>query len=320
MNTSAILSNSSMYTEQAFIGEVQRSFATIKGKNSWAAKYFELEMPNNSTSVAANLSAKRCWQLYVASRDNSLGFLLLGEVSMRSKLALVQNFGLTSAHGHEDDEPWLSPWLGFDPKKGSGDPNLRKVDQATLDANANRHLQTLQGSGSILSDRLWTPLMNDAWLLGGVHKKQSFHLVTEGLGEQKLLAAMDSLRKPAIFEQRITAFGSLHGGTSPVARKIEAAWLQWFRDNPQYLYESWGPRVLTRELIGLMTFGYTPEFTRQELAFSCGNAALSASATIDAYSSALNTLGFHQGNDVAAKARVLKALSTWLFGQPDALQ
>src|SRR5262245_55648527 len=105
-----------MYTQKPiFVDEVRHLFPTLLAKNSWAKKYFEKEIPQHSTLIG-DISADRCWDLYVASRDNSLGFLLLGEVSMRSKLALVQNFGLTSAYGHEEDEPWLSPWLGSDIK------------------------------------------------------------------------------------------------------------------------------------------------------------------------------------------------------------
>lgn len=308
-------------SKQEFVTEVERDYATIKGQNSWAKKYFELEMPSNSAPVHAEVSADRCWNLYVASRDNALQTLLLGEVSMRSKLALVQNFGLTSAYGHEDDEPWLSPWLGTPLKDPIGaQSKLTNIDPATLDPKKNAHLKNLQGSGSILSDRLWTPLMNDAWVLGGVHTKQNFHLVTEGLGEQKLVAAMDTLKSQEVFERTRAKFGALHTPyTAQAPALIQEAWRQWFIDNPRCLYEAWGPRVLVRELIGLMTFGYEPAFTRQELAFQCAAPTLANNATVGAYSDALNTLNFHQGADPIAKRTVLKALSKWMFGRDDAL-
>jgi hypothetical protein len=311
--------------KQTFLDEVKKIYPTICGQNSWAKKYFELEMPNNCIAVHADVSAERCWGLYCASRDNALQFLLLGEVSMRSKIALVQNFGLTSASGHEDDEPWLSPWLGSDtgPLSTSQAKAMATVDPATLDAKKNVHLKPLQGPGSILSDRLWTPLMNDAWLLGGVQTQQSFHLVTEGLGEQKLVAAMNQLAGQASFEQTRAKFGASPavGAHAPKMPKlIQDAWRQWFVDNPNYLYESWGPRVLARELIGLMTFGYKPEFTRYELGFRCEDVAQANNSTISAYSEALNNLQFHQGSDPVAKNTVLKALSTWLFGKDDVLK
>lgn len=311
-----------MYTDKAvFIEEIKKHYPTIRGQNSWAKKYFELEMPLLGPQVEKEVSAERCWLLYLASRDNTLGMLLLGEVSMRSKLTLVQNFGLTSAHGHEDDEPWLSPWLGSDLKDPVGaKKNLTGINPNTLDANKNRHLTKLQGSGSILSDRLWTPLMNDAWLLGGVHKRQGFHLVTEGLGQEKLNEAFSVITKKVLFEATRTKFGNAatayQSDHSTAIRKI---WNQWFLDNPKCLYESWGPRVLVRELIGLMTFGYQPVFSRQELVFECNDASKAEGATIWAYSEALNALSFHQGNDPSAKSKVLKAFSTWFFGKDNAL-
>lgn len=308
-------------SKKEFVDEVNRDFATIKGQNSWAKKYFELEMPSNSAPVHAEVSAERCWRMYVCSRDNALQTLLLGEVSMRSKLALVQNFGLTSAFGHEDDEPWLSPWLGTALKDPVGaQAKLTNVNPLTLDEKKNAHLKGLQGSGSILSERLWTPLMNDAWLLGGVHTQQNFHLVTEGLGEDKLVAAMDALKDKEKFERTRAKFGNLHRpNTAQVPLAIREAWRQWFIDNPRCLYEAWGPRVLVRELIGLMAFGYEPAFRRQELGFQCVNPTSAMNATVGAYSDALNTLLFHQGADLGAKRTVVSALSKWMFGRDDAL-
>lgn len=303
--------------KQEFIGEITREYATIKGQNIWAKKYFEYEMPGHSLSQQAEVSAQRCWSLYTASRDNALGFLLLGEVSMRSKMDLVQNFGLTSAFGHEDDEPWLGPWLGSEIKNPLEVQDLlSNIDPTTLDARNNAQLRGLQGPGSILSERLWTPLMNDAWLLGGVHKQQSFHLVTEGLGEGKLVPALDALRDPAG-----ASSAEVPGSNdTSLSARVQGVWRQWFVDNPQYLYEHWGPRVLARELLGLMSFGYQPEFTRQELGFRCADAQRATGAKITAYSEALCGLGFHKGNDPAARSAVLKALSVWLFGRDDVLK
>lgn len=316
-----------MYTQkQMLIDEVRHLFPTVLAKNSWAKKYFEKEIPQHSDPIE-EVSAERCWNLYAASRDNALGFLLLGEVSMRSKLALVQNFGLTSAYGHEDDEPWLSPWLGRDLKDPvEAKKYLGAIDPATLDAKKNAALQRLQGPGSILSDRLWTPLMNDAWLLGGVHKQQTFHHVTDGLGELKLIAALNKLTNPEMtkklaFEATRARFGkAVQSAKAPIQARIDAAWRDWFVDNPHYLYESWGPRVLTRELIGLMSFGYRPEFTRQEMLFVSANPKAAEDATFTAYSSALERLGFHDGPDPSAKRSVLKALSKWLFGDATVLK
>lgn len=308
-------------SKQQFVAEVTNAYSSIKAKNSWANKYFELEMQGIGPKTEKDISARRCWKLYLASRGNALGVLLLGEVSMRSKHALVQNFGLTSAFGHEDDEPWLSPWLGTALKDPiAAQPRLAGIDPRTLDETKNIHLQPLQGGGSILSDRLWTPLMNDAWLLGGVHARQSFHLVTEGIGEQKLVAAMEKLQHKEKFERSRANFGGLHAPyTATVPAQIKEVWRQWFIDNPHCLYETWGPRVLVRELIGLMSFGYQPNFSRHELAFECVDETKAGNATIEAYSNHLELLHFHDGITHLTKESVLKAFSQWMFGRSDAL-
>ena len=302
-----------MYSKTEFISEVTRLYPTIEGQNSWAKKYFALEMPVSGSTVA-EVNAARCWELYCKSRDNGLGFLLLGEVSMRSKLALVQNFSLTSAHGHEDDEPWLSPWLGSPAPSGADPLKLGKMPASTLDEKKNAHLKGLQGPGSILSDRLWTPLMNDAWLLGGVQKRQSFHLVTEGLGEARHTKRLDGLRGKEKLEKTILKYGTVQPNQKTVAEQVKDVWKMWFTENPQYLYETWGPRVLVRELIGLMTFGYEPEFSRQQLGFTSVNTGAADGSTITQYTDALNNLKFHQGADPLAKRTVLAALSLWMFG------
>lgn len=312
-----------MYKEDEFCREACLKYPEIKSKNSWAKKYFELEMPSSRQPVnEADISAKRAWNLYRASLNNRLGLLLLGEVSMRSKLALVQNFGLTygQGSGHETEEPWLSPWLGFDASKSAKPSEMAKVPGSTVSAEAIRQnkargLQALSGSGSVLSDRLWTPLMNDAWLLGGVHKRQEFHLVTEGLGQQKLVASLEKVKREKDFAKRIERFGTSVKKAKTTETEV---WLAWFNDNPQYLFETWGPRVLVRELIGLMTFGYKPNFSLQELGFYCADTGAAEQATITRYFEALNSCQFHQGS--GGKTEVLKKLSDWLFGRENALR
>jgi len=98
--------------KKSFLFDVVNVYSKTIKRNPWAKKYFELEMPHDPIQHADE-NAKRAWSIYLASKNNQLGLLLLGEVSMRLNQYLVQNFGLTTAHGHETDEPWLSPWLGF---------------------------------------------------------------------------------------------------------------------------------------------------------------------------------------------------------------
>jgi hypothetical protein len=83
------------------------------------------------------------------------------------------------------------------------------------------------------------------------------------------------------------------------------------------LFERWGPRVFAREAVGLMTFGYQPVFSDQELGFQCVNAAAATGATFRQYLGALSAINFHLGS--AGRNTVLGALSNFLFGDPNLL-
>ena len=267
-----------MYTINSMYNELAPLIPLYRQDNSWAINWFA---PVNADNIL------EAFRLYKATYQNSLGLLLLGEEGMRKKQDLVINFGLTSAHGPEDAEAQFLNSLIPERQRLGG-------------ANAPKMI----GPGSILSDRRWTPLLNDAWLLGGVHRQQDFHHVAEGVGS----VAFD------IVAERRAAFGAAAAqyNKTPIEK-----WRRWFLRNPQILYESWGPRVFTREALGLMTFGYRPVFSEHELGFRCANSQLAAGATFRAYFDALHALGFHQG--VAAKQTVLTALSNYFFNDPNVL-
>ncbi len=305
-----------MYTQKAvLLKEISELYDKTINKNVWAKAYFDIEMPANQ-SLHASICADRCWRLYNASKNNMPGCLLLGEVSMRQKLKLVQNFGLTSAHGHEDDELWLSPWLGTTLKKGASKESMFPgIDVNTLEASQYSNLRKLQGKGSILSDRLWSPLMNDVWLLGGVHSQQDFHLVTEGLGNTNFISELQDIPKQTKIGAK-QLYEKTHGHKIPFSNAnatILDKWNVWFLNNPQYLYESWGARVLTRELIGLMIFGYRPKFTQHELLFYCSIQRKSQQATLTEYYHALEKIGFYNSRDLHLRNNVKNTIYKWLF-------
>ena len=176
--------------------------------------------------------ALNAWRLYQQASTNALGMLLLGSAKIRKDAVLVSNFGMTSAGGITDpEEVALVKALEAERTDQRAAPGLRDAPDVL-------------GPGSILNDKNWTPLLNDSYILGGVHGEHEFHL------------AEDSAN---------VYFESLGGQLTPKER-----WQSYFRTHQDAVWDTTRqvPRILARELIGLKTFGYRPQFFLEQLSFS----------------------------------------------------
>jgi hypothetical protein len=226
------------------------------------------------------------WRLYRCASTSSLGMLLLGSAKIRKDETLLLNFGATSGSGASDAEEQRLV------------AELERARSAMRSAPGLQDAPKVLGHGSILSDQKWTPLMNDCFILGGVHAAFEFHLAEDG-------AAAFFARNPPT-----PATIAAPGGHAA------AAWEQFFKANPQLLCNQGLPRVLARELVGLSTFGYRPRFLNQQLSFYCAHPGQAKGATFSAYLDAIQAAGF-AGNHVQ---RVLDTVSTFLFGRKDVLR
>jgi len=227
-------------------------------------------------------------------RSVSLGGLmpLLGDAKIRQDGTLVGNFGLASGSGSEDQ---------------------KMIDKLNKDRKDIAHKSIapaipVSGSGSILNDKKWSPLVNDSFILGGVHRGMEFHLALQDFDQfdQEL-------------QNRRQAFG-------PVAPQYAAArvrtpeyyqqkWKVYLIANPEVLWNgSFAcPRIFARELIGLKTFGYVPSFNFGGLGFRPGSGG--GNADFFQYLTALREAGFA----TLDKARILSSISGFLFGDAKGL-
>jgi hypothetical protein len=226
------------------------------------------------------------WRLYRAAYDTHLGMLILGSAKIRSDPTLVGNFGVTSAGGLEKEEDLQLLKL------------LEDKRSAQRKAPALSDAPKVLGQGSILNDKNWTPLLNDAFIIGGMHAGHEFHVAED--------AAHQHLR---MLEQR-QARG---GRSSSDAEK----WADFFKTHSDILWMSTAgvPRIFARELVGLSTFGYAPEFKPQQLSFRCADRDKAGRASFVGYLDAVEAAGFRSGSSRS----VLGALSKFLFGRADAL-
>lgn len=94
------------------------------------------------------------WRLYSNARANALGMLLLGGADLRDDDDLLANMGTTAA---------------VPAQNGRG---------ATTFA---RRASASNTTGSVLKERYWWPMKNDAWVIGGLHGLAEFHLAAPSI-------------------------------------------------------------------------------------------------------------------------------------------
>ena len=92
-------------------------------------------------------------------------------------------------------------------------------------------------------------------------------------------------------------------------------WRSFFHANPGVFWDSTAkiPRVLARELIGLMTFGYEPVLSPYQLSFLPKQGA--PTADFNQYLNVLRQAGYFARDETA----LLHRISQFLFGSPTAI-
>jgi hypothetical protein len=161
-----------------------------------------------------------------------------------------------------------------------------------------------------LSDDKWTPILNDALMLGSIECGCGFYL---GLNSVERAAWIAGGFDADAFG--IASSGNFGGAVAPAGDRFRSKWLTFMRQQPQILWRGGVPRVFARELIALKTFGYLPIFSKLGLAFEPPAVPPAEAVTFSNYIEKLNTLRFHE-ND---KPRVMGAISEFLFNDATAL-
>jgi hypothetical protein len=262
--------------------------AAARTLDLYEKEYAWFKWPDRKTSV------QHAWKLYRAAATNQLGMILLGDAKIRTNAALLMNFGLTSGSG-----------------VAAGD-ELKQIErlmagrQQLVGRHSGAAVQVL-GPGSILNDQNWSPLMNDALILGGVHTAQDFHWAEEGFDRFAMVGAQEFIQRREVFNQ---------GTAAPVALRRDQKYYQdkWkhYLLGQSNFWSGGFARIFARELIGLKTFGYRAVCTEQEVLFTPGGAA---AATFDTYLHGLRAVNFGNNDRVS----INRAIGEFLFGDPAAL-
>jgi len=289
-----------------FAGQITALSTRYRDENAWFG------FPGN-TGTGGPAWSRGTWLEFIiaayklyknASAGGDARMTVLGDTKIRSDPKLVFTFGMVAnaAAPQEEQDKALVRDL------------IAQRNLVAADASAAATAIPLLGSGGILSAERWSPMLNDAMMIGGIEKHQEFHL---GLSVDEQ-AAWDNLRQrrpgAAEFAQRQATFGT--STVAPRALKLEPAqemWLRMFIEQPRMLWENGTPRVFARELMALKLFGYKAEFHLEQLSFYWASGGQAPS--FKNYLDGLREVDFHNRN----QTRVFAALSEFLFGNAEVL-
>lgn len=292
----------------SFFFEAYSCFRRYGEDNKWfgwqsSGDQFDLTAPVTYIFAAYAAYEKVC--------GNETKMLVLGDNKLRTDEDMVANFGLSSARGIQPPDR-SQPKDKYEAelanlKKFIADLENRREAESSLEPvvppppwNPDAKVKVVipvVGKGSILSTAKWSPLLNDAFIMAGAHRECEFFLGLVG-------KEADDFNKSA------------------APQGAAELWKLFFKKNGDMLWNSsingaeGVPRVLLRELIGLKTFGYKPQFDARQLGFKISDKKASDGATISGYLDVLKANRF----DAFDKAKLLGLVGTYLFEDADALK
>eukprot|EP00903_Cladosiphon_okamuranus_P001015 g1013.t1 len=253
---------------------------------------------------------RAAYLLYRATGRNALKHVLLGGTNIRKSREYIMNFGVTAANGIQDPETEDAVQYT---EQERADIVTRPRDFPPM--NADNRVISAQKVGSILSEKRWTPILNDALIIGAATGNQNFMIALEPY-EQGLWRECEATLRPALVRLRDQYAQRFGGNPSDefVRNTQEYRHMVWQRFFSWNLGMFWdtnynNPRVLTRELLGLAMFHYKVELGDRQIGFRprLGH----PDPTFAAYVNGLRNLRFHDGT---ARARIMRAVSTFLLG------
>jgi hypothetical protein len=292
----------------AFFNEAYCSFRRYSEDNAW----FGWQQPGDAFDLSAPVTyIFAAYAAYEKVCDNEMKILVLGDSKLRTDEDMVANFGLSSARG-------IQPPDRSQPKE-KYEEELKKLQKFVEDMTDRRKREAspepvvpppvwkpdakvtkvipFVGSGSILSTAKWSPMLNDSFIMAGAHRQCEFFLGLVG----KEADNFDTLAAP---------------------QGAQELWKLFFNKNGDMLWNSsvnggtGVPRVLLRELLGLKTFGYKPQFDKRQLGFKITDKKAADSASITGYLDVLKANGFEEFK----KHELMEMVGTYLFDDANALK
>lgn len=283
-----------------FRREIEALVTIYRDDNRWVGTWRNASWNNDHTMY---LFQRAAYRLYEATGRNELRYVLLGGTGIRMSRELILNFGVTSANGIQD-----APTVGEVDFTNQARRGAAAQPRPQAAANPDDRVIPAQGFGSILSEKDWTPILNDALIVGSVSARHEFMLALEPK-ERGIFRESEASVRTALHKRRP---GAMLG-----PEEWRDVWLKVFRGNIGMFWDVQRniPRVLARELVGLSIFGYRVKLTGQGVGFEPpGNDV--PDPTFANYVQALRRIGFHRPG---ARARIMREISGFLVNDDQAL-
>ncbi|MDG2385068.1 MAG: hypothetical protein P8N76_25580 [Pirellulaceae bacterium] len=279
------------FTNQLFDLKVQ-----YRQDNAWVGNWNESW--NNEAVMTRFIGF--AYTLCAATARNALKLTVLGGTEIRLDETYVRNFGVSAANEIQDNE--TERWVREEQTRR----DQRAMNPHPSSRNPDRSPAPVTVVESILSEKGWTPILNDSLILGAITAGQDFAL---GLtpAEQADWNAMNGAKanKTAVVATRF--------GDTPA---LIIAWKSFLNSQKRMFFFPWGgPRVLTRELLGLSYFGYRPEFSWHQIRFHAG-AGKRVFHDFRTYLQKLSDVGFHEPTN---QAKIMETISMYLFNDRTAI-
>jgi hypothetical protein len=295
-----------------FKREIDALVTIYRQDNAWVGKWkgaswnFEFHMYHY---------IRAAFRLYRATAENRLKYVLLGGTEIRKNAEYILQFGVTAANGIQDDETVQGVSQADAFRTG-----VVTAPRAQAAVNPDNRIIQAQGGGSILSERGWTPILNDALIIGSATAQHDFVIALDQY-EQGIWRECEASLKPHLARMHARYAGRF-GGNPPESflKNTEEyrlmVWQRFFSWNMQMFWDTKLniPRVLTRELLGLSMFGYEVKLGDKQIGFKPNTNA--PDPTFAAYVNGLRALRMH---DSRARSNIMQALSTYLLGDNHAI-
>ncbi|MCD0458181.1 hypothetical protein [Roseiconus lacunae] len=263
--------------------------------NAWFANFEDWTQEEILTTLI-----NAAYKLYAATASNALELTLLGGTEIRTDSQLVRSFGVTAANGIQDEAT----------RKIVRQEFLRRDAAAKqrylLSRNRRVRATPVTKIGSILSEKKWSPILNDTLIIGAATFGQVFKLA---------LTQNERADWEARHGKKVTRYAVLRSQFD--IDECKQAWKEFFQMNTGMFFndDDGNPRVFARELIGLCAFGYRPEFSWHQLGFYRQKTGKRITPTFRRYVDALAEVNFQERDRDA----IMEKLGDFLFGDRKAI-
>ncbi|MEM9586219.1 MAG: hypothetical protein AAGA03_02965 [Planctomycetota bacterium] len=283
------------FTEQIFDTDLRRDY---RDDNRWV----ETMIGNWSDETVMTNFIGCAYKVYSATATNALQLTILGGTEIRFDDSMIRNFGVTAANGTQDAE--TSKYVRQEIRRRRMRSHNQNEKRPFLSNAPHRRITPVKGVGSILSEKGWTPILNDALIIGAINARQEFAIA---------LTPKEQKHWKRLNDSKITKVAATSAAFGASAALIKA-WKEFFNTKAYVFFRGQYPRVFARELLGLYFFGYEPVFSWHQLGFRRKDPTLRPD--FRTYIDKLRDVGFQGPTN---KTRVMKTLSEFLFNDEDAL-